>query len=63
VPEGRRVEVLHEAGITGVSTEDPWGNRLRYEGGGGHYAFSSAGPDKSWNTADDIRIEDGLERK
>jgi hypothetical protein len=59
VPEGTGFQVLRDAGLTNVPSEDPWGGKLRYSGSGQDYEFASAGPDKAWGTKDDVRIKNG----
>lgn len=63
VPEGEGVAVLREAGLTNFPAEDPWGGEIRYSGSGTEYEITSAGPDKAWGTADDVRIRNGKSGK
>ncbi len=44
-----------------ANEKDPWGVPIEYEYlGSGKFRFLSAGPDASWDTADDLKFEDGL---
>jgi hypothetical protein len=57
VPQGEGVQVLYQEGIRGAPSKDPWDGEVRYYGEGNRFTLSSAGPDRQWETKDDIVIQ------
>ncbi len=47
-----------EGRIAPDDAADPWGTvyRIQYQAGTGEYTFLCAGPDKRWDTSDDLRL-------
>lgn len=52
-------EVLEPAYARRVPREDPWGTEYRFESDGSGYRMQSAGQDRSWDSDDDLVMEDG----
>ena len=52
-------EVLEPSHVRRVPRDDPWGTEYRFESSGSGYLMHSAGQDRSWDTDDDIVMEDG----
>lgn len=42
-----------------IPRSDPWGCRYRYQASGERFTLASSGPDRRWNTPDDLVVNDG----
>ena len=50
------LDVLVKEGLMGAVPEDPWGGSYRLRNENGRYFVESAGPDRQYATADDVKV-------
>ena len=49
-----------DIGLSEADLTDPWGMKIRYQSSPSGYSVTSAGPDKAFNSADDIQIKHSM---